>query len=70
MVLVVIRSEKKFHWKLSHHENLSRMRLKLVLNHHFDPHLEASRLRDNLGETLYIMFGCSVLGRFLGAYGS
>lgn len=31
------------------------MRLKLVPNHHFDPHLEASALRDNLGE-------CAVLG--------
>lgn len=31
------------------------MRLKLVPNHHFDPHLEASALRDNLGE-------CVVLG--------
>lgn len=26
------------------------MRLKLVPNHHFNPHLEASALRDNLGE--------------------
>lgn len=31
------------------------MRLKLVPNHHFDPHLEASALRDNLGK-------CVVLG--------
>uniref|UniRef100_A0A286Y0J3 Neurobeachin-like protein 2 n=1 Tax=Cavia porcellus TaxID=10141 RepID=A0A286Y0J3_CAVPO len=39
------------HWKLSSAETYSRMRLKLVPNHHFDPHLEASALRDNLGET-------------------
>ncbi|XP_057622636.1 neurobeachin-like protein 2 isoform X1 [Chionomys nivalis] len=39
------------HWKLSNAETYSRMRLKLVPNHHFDPHLEASALRDNLGET-------------------
>ncbi|XP_075820546.1 neurobeachin-like protein 2 isoform X1 [Microtus pennsylvanicus] len=38
------------HWKLSNAETYSRMRLKLVPNHHFDPHLEASALRDNLGE--------------------
>ncbi|KAM4821388.1 neurobeachin-like protein 2 [Thomomys bottae] len=38
------------HWKLSCAETYSRMRLKLVPNHHFDPHLEASALRDNLGE--------------------
>nr|XP_023403888.1 neurobeachin-like protein 2 [Loxodonta africana] len=37
-------------WKLSSAETYSRMRLKLVPNHHFDPHLEASALRDNLGE--------------------
>ncbi|XP_007949943.1 neurobeachin-like protein 2 [Orycteropus afer afer] len=37
-------------WKLSNAETYSRMRLKLVPNHHFDPHLEASALRDNLGE--------------------
>ncbi|XP_060018110.1 neurobeachin-like protein 2 isoform X5 [Lagenorhynchus albirostris] len=37
-------------WKLSSAETYSRMRLKLVPNHHFNPHLEASALRDNLGE--------------------
>uniref|UniRef100_A0A4X1T8Z4 Neurobeachin-like protein 2 n=1 Tax=Sus scrofa TaxID=9823 RepID=A0A4X1T8Z4_PIG len=37
------------HWKLSSAETYSRMRLKLVPNHHFNPHLEASALRDNLG---------------------
>ncbi|KAG8521528.1 Neurobeachin-like protein 2 [Galemys pyrenaicus] len=37
-------------WKLSGAETYSRMRLKLVPNHHFNPHLEASAQRDNLGE--------------------
>ncbi|UYV77905.1 NBEAL1 [Cordylochernes scorpioides] len=37
------------HWKLSHYENFCRMRLKMVLNTNFDPHLHASRLRDNQG---------------------
>uniref|UniRef100_A0A8C2D486 Neurobeachin-like protein 2 n=1 Tax=Cyprinus carpio TaxID=7962 RepID=A0A8C2D486_CYPCA len=37
------------HWKLSSAENYSRMRLKLVRNYNFDPHKEASALRDNLG---------------------
>lgn len=37
-------------WKMSSAETYSRMRLKLVPNHHFNPHLEASALRDNLGE--------------------
>ncbi|KAM5234243.1 neurobeachin-like protein 2 isoform 4-T4 [Hipposideros larvatus] len=37
-------------WKMSSVETYSRMRLKLVPNHHFNPHLEASALRDNLGE--------------------
>ncbi|XP_067125871.1 neurobeachin-like protein 1 isoform X3 [Centruroides vittatus] len=37
------------YWKLSHHENIYRMRLKLVLNYNFDDHHNASRLRDNQG---------------------
>uniref|UniRef100_A0A8D2LC14 Neurobeachin-like protein 2 n=1 Tax=Varanus komodoensis TaxID=61221 RepID=A0A8D2LC14_VARKO len=37
------------HWKLSHVENYSRMRLKLVQNYNFNSHQEASALRDNLG---------------------
>ncbi|XP_053786341.1 neurobeachin-like protein 2 isoform X1 [Desmodus rotundus] len=37
-------------WKMSSAETYSRMRLKLVPNHHFNSHLEASALRDNLGE--------------------
>ncbi|XP_068101120.1 neurobeachin-like protein 1 isoform X2 [Hyperolius riggenbachi] len=43
------RKENWEHWKLSNVENYSRMRLKLVQNNNFDPHSEASNLRDNLG---------------------
>lgn len=39
-------------WKLSSAETYSRMRLKLVPNLNFDQHLEASALRDNLGEVV------------------
>uniref|UniRef100_A0A673H2C4 Neurobeachin-like protein 2 n=1 Tax=Sinocyclocheilus rhinocerous TaxID=307959 RepID=A0A673H2C4_9TELE len=42
------------HWKLSSAENYSRMRLKLVRNYNFDPHKEASALRDNLGKTCHL----------------
>uniref|UniRef100_G1R307 Neurobeachin like 2 n=1 Tax=Nomascus leucogenys TaxID=61853 RepID=G1R307_NOMLE len=45
-----LRDPPTLRWKLSSAETYSRMRLKLVPNHHFDPHLEASALRDNLGE--------------------
>ncbi|XP_013384976.1 neurobeachin-like protein 1 [Lingula anatina] len=40
------------HWKLSNHENFSRMRPKLIQNYNFDLHTEASRARDNLGPDL------------------
>ncbi|XP_063788663.1 neurobeachin-like protein 1 isoform X2 [Pseudophryne corroboree] len=43
------RKENWEHWKLSHVENYSRMRLKLMQNNNFDLHSEASNLRDNLG---------------------
>lgn len=46
----ILRDPPVPHWKLSSAETYSRMRLKLVPNHHFNPHLEASALRDNLGE--------------------
>ncbi|ETE68362.1 Neurobeachin-like protein 2, partial [Ophiophagus hannah] len=39
----------EIYWKLSNVETYSRMRLKLVPNHHYDCHAEASALRDNLG---------------------
>lgn len=35
------------HWRISSNENFMRMRLKLLPNLRFDPHLAASRLRDN-----------------------
>ncbi|XP_041374666.1 neurobeachin-like protein 1 [Gigantopelta aegis] len=37
------------HWKLSNQENFSRMKVKMVQNYNFDPHIEASRDRDNVG---------------------
>jgi hypothetical protein len=36
------------HWMLSDHENIHRMRCKLIENDYFDKHEESSRLRDNL----------------------
>ncbi|KAJ4920566.1 hypothetical protein JOQ06_022127 [Pogonophryne albipinna] len=41
--------QDEMHWRVSSAENFSRMRLKLVRNYNFDPHREASALRDNLG---------------------
>lgn len=38
--------------KLSNAETYSKMRLKLVPNHNYDPHSEASALRDNMGMSL------------------
>ncbi|XP_072228514.1 neurobeachin-like protein 1 isoform X2 [Leuresthes tenuis] len=43
------RQQDEMHWRVSSAENYSRMRLKLVRNYNFDPHNEASALRDNLG---------------------
>ncbi|KAJ8255639.1 hypothetical protein COCON_G00195030 [Conger conger] len=43
------RQQGEMHWRVSSAENYSRMRLKLVRNYNFDPHSEASALRDNLG---------------------
>ncbi|KAJ8389791.1 hypothetical protein AAFF_G00114970 [Aldrovandia affinis] len=43
------RLQSEMHWRVSSAENYSRMRLKLVRNYNFDPHREASALRDNLG---------------------
>lgn len=40
------------HWRVSSAENFSRMRLKLVRSYNFDPHTEASALRDNLGKIM------------------
>ena len=44
------------YWKLSSQENFSRMRPKLVPNYNFDAHIDASRLRDNLGMNIIILF--------------
>ena len=55
LMLNVCRANVEQRWKLSHCENRSRMRLKLVPNPHFDPHIQASRLRDNTG--MYLDFG-------------
>lgn len=46
------RNPPEVRWKLSSAETYSRMRLKLVPNLNFDQHLEASALRDNLGEAV------------------
>uniref|UniRef100_A0A673B927 Neurobeachin-like protein 2 n=1 Tax=Sphaeramia orbicularis TaxID=375764 RepID=A0A673B927_9TELE len=46
------RQQDEMHWRVSSAENYSRMRLKLVRNYNFDPHREASALRDNLGKTI------------------
>ncbi|KAA8579540.1 hypothetical protein FQN60_006633 [Etheostoma spectabile] len=43
------RQQDEMHWRVSSAENFSRMRLKLVRNYNFNPHREASALRDNLG---------------------
>ncbi|KAK3582874.1 hypothetical protein CHS0354_012486 [Potamilus streckersoni] len=43
------RCPGEIRWKLSNQENFSRMKVRLIQNYNFDSHLEASRLRDNLG---------------------
>uniref|UniRef100_A0A4W3HRR0 Neurobeachin-like protein 2 n=1 Tax=Callorhinchus milii TaxID=7868 RepID=A0A4W3HRR0_CALMI len=43
------KNQAAVYWKLSSVENYSRMRLKLIQNYNFDPHSDASALRDNLG---------------------
>lgn len=45
-----VRNEHDVHWKLSSQENFMRMKVKVIQNYNFDPHIEASRQRDNLGE--------------------
>lgn len=40
-------SEDEEFWRLSHHENIARMRLKLEPDLNHDPHVAASNLRDN-----------------------
>ncbi|KAK7111968.1 hypothetical protein V1264_011504 [Littorina saxatilis] len=41
--------QAELHWKLSNQENFSRMRVKMIPNYNFDPHLDASEQRDNTG---------------------
>lgn len=50
-VTISNRQQDEMHWRVSSAENFSRMRLKLVRNYNFNPHREASALRDNLGKT-------------------
>lgn len=50
------------HWRVSTAENYSRMRLKLTRNYNFDPHREASALRDNLGKTTLLLCGVFKVG--------
>uniref|UniRef100_A0A4W6E3W2 Neurobeachin-like protein 2 n=1 Tax=Lates calcarifer TaxID=8187 RepID=A0A4W6E3W2_LATCA len=51
------RQQDEMHWRVSSAENFSRMRLKLVRNYNFDPHREASALRDNLGKITSLLYG-------------
>ncbi|XP_077383055.1 neurobeachin-like protein 2 isoform X1 [Festucalex cinctus] len=43
------KNQPQVKWILSSAETYSKMRLKLVPNHHYDPHTEASAQRDNMG---------------------
>ncbi|KAI1886215.1 hypothetical protein AGOR_G00211700 [Albula goreensis] len=43
------RVQPEVKWKLSSAETYSKMRMKLVPNYSYDPHSEASALRDNMG---------------------
>ncbi|GFO07271.1 neurobeachin-like protein 1, partial [Plakobranchus ocellatus] len=43
------KHQDPIHWKLSNQENFARMKLKLMQNYNFDNHINASRLRDNMG---------------------
>jgi hypothetical protein len=42
------KTNQERYWMLSDHENIHRMRCKLIENDYFNKHEEASRLRDNL----------------------
>ncbi|ESO94157.1 hypothetical protein LOTGIDRAFT_232423 [Lottia gigantea] len=42
--------EEVHHWKLSNQENFSRMKVKMIQNYNFDPHIGASSQRDNIGK--------------------
>lgn len=49
MAIFHFRFQPEVKWKLSNAETYSKMRLKLVPNHNYDSHSEASALRDNMG---------------------
>ena len=51
---LVCSQKALLHWKLSNQENFSRMRVKMVPNYTFDPHLDASQQRDNMGIADYV----------------
>lgn len=57
IIVVINRQQSEMHWRVSTAENYSRMRLKLTRNYNFDPHREASALRDNLGKTVFLLCG-------------
>lgn len=44
-------TRKEEFWRLSHHENPARMRLKLEPSLYHDPHTGAANLRDNTANT-------------------
>ncbi|CAG5122759.1 unnamed protein product, partial [Candidula unifasciata] len=44
-------SDDRVHWKLSNQENFARMKVRLTQNYNFEDHVNASRLRDNVGVT-------------------
>lgn len=52
----ICREKEQKHWKLSCNETFSRMRLKLRPNLYFNPHTDASNLRDNTGISTYTLF--------------
>lgn len=56
-IVDINRQLSEMHWRVSTAENYSRMRLKLTRNYNFDPHREASALRDNLGKTTLLLCG-------------
>ncbi|CAG0879480.1 unnamed protein product [Darwinula stevensoni] len=51
--LLMCRHAEEEHWKMGGQENSMRMRLKMVPNHSFDPHIQASKLRDNQGGSMH-----------------
>lgn len=61
-IVDINRQLSEMQWRVSTAENYSRMRLKLTRNYNFDPHREASALRDNLGEITLLLCGLFKLG--------